>query len=232
MGQLDDIEAVLEIGAGEGAFGVRLASVYDYAGVEPDRAAAAKAQARLLKLGRGAVVGGLDGLDPGQRFDVVCAFEVLEHIADEHEVLTAWGQRLRPRGWLLLSVPAGECRYGAADRRVGHYRRYEPERLAQVLGEAEFVVRHVKRVGLLLGYSLETLRHLIATFGRAEASREARSAASGRWLQPPESLGWATRGFTAPFRALEARLPPNRLGTNLIVLAQLAHQPGESSETA
>jgi hypothetical protein len=121
---------------------------------------------------------------------------------------------------LLLSVPAGERRYGAADRRAGHYRRYEPDRLANVLGEAGFVVERIERIGLPLGYVLETMRHLIAARGGVGGSPEARSAASGRWLQPPEQLAWATRAFTAPFRALESRLPASRPGTNLVVLAR------------
>jgi SAM-dependent methyltransferase len=225
LGRLDRVETVLEIGAGEGAFGVRLASAYGYVGVEPDPAAHARARARLSELGRGTVVRGLDELDEGRRFDVVCAFEVLEHIADERQALAEWRQRLRQAGWLLLSVPAGERRYGAADRRVGHYRRYEPEGLARLLDDAGFAVRRSIRIGLPLGYFLQSLRHLIATFSRVDGSPESKSATSGRWLQPPEKLGWATRALTAPFRVLETRLPPNRPGTNLIVLAQVRTPP-------
>lgn len=213
---------MLELGSGEGAFAVRLASAYDYVGVEPDDVAFAKARARLSELGRGTVVHSLDELDPQRRFDLVCAFEVLEHIDDDAGALASWRDRLEPRGWLLLSVPAGERRYGAADLRAGHYRRYGPDRLAKVLGDAGFVVVRIERVGLPLGYALETLRHLIASRGRVGGSPEARSAASGRWLQPPEQLAWATRAFTAPFRAFESRLPAGRPGTNLVVLAHAA----------
>jgi SAM-dependent methyltransferase len=230
LGRLDGVETVLEIGAGEGAFGVRLASAYDYVGVEPDPAAHATTRARLSELGRGTVVRSLDELDQSRRFDVVCAFEVLEHIADERQALAGWRQRLRPAGWLLLSVPAGERRYRAADRRVGHYRRYEPDGLARLLDDVGFMVRRSTRIGLPLGYCLELLRHAIAAFSRVDGSPEAKSASSGRWLQPPERLGWATRALAAPFRALETHLPPNRPGTNLIVLAQLRGPPNEQSE--
>ena len=93
---VERLDTVLEIGAGEGALGVRLASAYDYVGVEPDPAARSRAAARLSERGRGAVVGGLDELGPERRFDLVCAFEVLEHIADEQAALAEWGKRLGP----------------------------------------------------------------------------------------------------------------------------------------
>src|SRR5205807_9201048 len=120
----------------------------------------AKADARLARLGRGKIVAGLEDLDSGRQFDLVCAFEVLEHIADERAALAAWRERLRPGGRLLLSVPAGESRYGAADRHVGHYRRYETHRLEELLREVGFEVIHSERIGLPLGYVLEPLRHL------------------------------------------------------------------------
>jgi SAM-dependent methyltransferase len=218
-----DAEAVLEIGAGEGALAVRLARAYDYVGVEPDPVARDKAKSRLARLGRGQVLSSLEDLGDARRFDVVCAFEVLEHIADEHAALSSWQQRLRPEGRLLLSVPAGESRYGAADRLVGHYRRYEPQRVQQVLADGGFSVERIEYVGMPLGYVLEALRHLLASrMHDADASPEARSGASGRWLQPPEGLAWATRLFTAPFRKLEHVLPSSLGGTNLLVLARVA----------
>jgi hypothetical protein len=145
---------------------------------------------------------------------------VLEHTADEHAALAEWRLRLRPRGWLLASVPAGERRYGAADWHVGHYRRYETDRLAELLSTTGFEVTCSERVGLPLGYVLEPLRHLIARFTRSNATFAARTATSSSWLQPSDSAAWLTRAVTAPFRALECRLPSDRPGTDLIVLAR------------
>ena len=58
----------------------------------------------------------------------MCAFEVLEHIDDDALALKQWREYLRPSGWLLLSVPAHQDQYGAADELVGHYRRYDATR--------------------------------------------------------------------------------------------------------
>lgn len=217
---LDDVRSVLEIGAGQGAFGVRLASMYEYTGLEPDPTAFEVARRRFARLGAGTVVNGsLEDIDPASRFDLVCAFEVLEHLADPAAALEAWRSRVVEGRWLLLTVPAGEHRLGPADRRVGHYRRYEPEELERQIAAAGLAVVLVERFGFPLGYLLELLRNMIAA-RHVASSEEERTSGSGRWLQPPDRLAWATRAATAPFRKIETASHAGRLGTSLIALAR------------
>ena len=106
------ISDVLEIGCGQGAVGARLAQRYRYLGVEPDQASWAVASQRISAAGRGEVRNiAVEDLGDDQ-FDLICAFEVLEHIEDDAAALKEWTGRLRPHGWLLLSVPAHQHRYG------------------------------------------------------------------------------------------------------------------------
>jgi SAM-dependent methyltransferase len=205
---LGEVERVLEVGAGEGALGARLARRYDYVGVEPDPRSRARARERV-----GTVLEAL----PDDTFDLVCAFEVLEHVEDDEDELRAWRERLRPGGWLLVSVPAHERRFGPADRRVGHVRRYEPDRLAALLAETGFENSQLVSYGFPLGYGLEAARHLLAKRGEGEGT-----AGSGRWLQPSDRLGWATRLGTAPFRLLQRPFARTRLGTGIVALARRA----------
>jgi SAM-dependent methyltransferase len=46
-------------------------------------------------------------LEPGRRFDVVCAFQFIEHLADPHGWLEVAAQTLEPNGRLLLALPNG-----------------------------------------------------------------------------------------------------------------------------
>lgn len=216
-----DVRCVLEIGAGGGAMGARLAERFDYVGLEPDPDSFATARERIVDPGLGRVLNGdLSALEAGETFDLVCAFEVLEHIEDDVEALTAWRARIRPGGWLLLSVPAGEDRFGPWDRRVGHYRRYDPLDMRTLLLSTGFVDPVVRVYGFPLGYVLEWSRNLIAGRRTSDGSMDDRTAASGRSLQLPEGAGDLSRFATYPFRMFQRGFVDGRLGTGLVVLAE------------
>jgi glycosyltransferase involved in cell wall biosynthesis len=216
------VRDVLEVGCGQGALGVRLAQHYDYLGLEPDPASCAVAERRIKAAGRGEVRNiRVDALGPGQ-FDLVCAFEVLEHIDDDAAAVRQWAAQLRPGGWLMLSVPAHQRRYGAADELVGHFRRYDPEAMAALLASCGLTDIEIRQYGFPLGYALEAGRNLIGRRRLAAApagSVAERTAASGRLLQPASrARGTATRYGTAPFRLLQRGFTGT--GTGLVVLAR------------
>jgi SAM-dependent methyltransferase len=81
---------------------------------------------------RAAVVDDIAEL-PDDSFDYLLAFEVLEHIEADRDVLATWVRKLRPGGRLLISVPAHQRKYGRSDELVGHVRRYEREQLLDLL---------------------------------------------------------------------------------------------------
>lgn len=218
------ITDVLEVGCGEGALGVRLARRYRYLGLEPDPASYAVATRRLEQTGRGTVRNDRVESLGDERFDLVCAFEVLEHIEDDAAALASWASHLREHGWLLLSVPAHQRRYAAADELVGHFRRYDPDALAALLRAAGFTEIDMRQYGMPLGYPLEAARNAIARRRLAAAKDTSiadRTAASGRHLQPKSRLRATVGRFgTWPFR-LTQRAFPHR-GTGLVVRARLS----------
>ena len=73
-----------------------------------------------------------------ETFDYLFAFEVLEHIADDLQVLGTWARYLRGGGKILVSVPAHKSKFGRSDELVGHVRRYEKSELEKLLSNAGF----------------------------------------------------------------------------------------------
>jgi SAM-dependent methyltransferase len=217
---------VLEIGPGGGAMGALIARRHEYVGVEPDPIAFSRARQRLEALGRGEVLNGsIEALAGQPPFDVVCAFEVLEHIEDDVAALEAWFGWVRPGGRVLLSVPAWQHRWGALDVKAGHIRRYSPESLRRSLEAAGFVQPATSVYGFPLGYALQPLWNAAAKRAKPQRTTQERTAASGRWLQPPETLALVTQAVSWPFRLAQRPFAQTRLGTGIVALARRPEAP-------
>ena len=77
---------------------------------------------------------------PSEQFDVVTLLDVLEHVQNDAAFLAWLTERLRPGGRLLISVPAWPFLFSRHDDALGHFRRYVPSRLAQMLGAASLKI--------------------------------------------------------------------------------------------
>jgi SAM-dependent methyltransferase len=98
--------AVLEIGCGCARFDLRIPEGCSYVGLElnPDyvlRGRAAGVDVRLEPVQTHA------GVHPGE-YDVVCLFQVIEHIADVHAFIAACLDCVRPGGLLIVGCPNTE----------------------------------------------------------------------------------------------------------------------------
>jgi SAM-dependent methyltransferase len=74
------------------------------------------------------------------RFDLVCLFDVLEHLPDDAVALRPLGHLLRPGGSLLVTVPAHRALWSAVDEASSHRRRYSVSGLKTALQRAGFEV--------------------------------------------------------------------------------------------
>jgi SAM-dependent methyltransferase len=210
---------LLEIGAGLGSAGALLSRRFSYVGLEPDEASFRLARERIGDAG--AVLNETaEAYEPPEPFDVVCAFEVLEHLEDEGAALATWQRHLRPGGWLLLSVPAGRHRFGPTDVKAGHYRRYDRGDLAERLSASGLADVRIEAYGFPFGYALEAGRNVYARHHTEDVTLEERTAASGRWLQPPESSAKVMQIASAPFRYAQRPFGQTSLGTGLVGRAQ------------
>lgn len=216
-------DTALEIGCGQGAFGARLAERADYLGVEPDDSCFAVASARITSRGGNVLHGTHSAVPAESTFDMVCAFEVLEHIEDDAGTLAEWARHVRPGGHLVLSVPAFPNRFGPMDIHAGHFRRYSPEELRKRLTDVGLADVEITVYGWPLGYALEAVRNRIDAKKLrrvADASMEELTHASGRTFQPNGSAqGRFVEVSTAPFRWMQ-RLRTDR-GVGLIAVARM-----------
>ena len=218
---LDGVTTVLEVGAGQGGIGARLARDFYYTGVEPDRESFEKAEERLERLGRGRMVHGyVSDLPAGATFDLVCAFEVLEHIEDDSSALQQWAARAHPGGYVMISSPAFPERFGPFDRFAGHYRRYDRAGFEGLLRAAGCERISVFTYGFLLGQVLEKVRDVVTARRGVSGSMEERTAASGRWMHPDERGGLLTQAVSAPFRRLQRPFSGTDSGTGFVAVGR------------
>lgn len=63
------------------------------------------------------------------QFDLITAFDVLEHIPDDIAALQSWQVALRPGGYVFITVPAYQWLFSAHDKALHHQRRYSAAEL-------------------------------------------------------------------------------------------------------
>ena len=93
------------------------------------------ALARLKAGGGLATLGDITALPfPDCSFDLVCAFDIVEHVEDDRQVFRELGRVARDHAAVIFSVPLHPARWSAFDALVGHVRRYDPAELLALLG--------------------------------------------------------------------------------------------------
>jgi SAM-dependent methyltransferase len=94
------------------------------------------ALARLREQGGLAMLSDITALPfHDQAFDLVCAFDIVEHVEDDRRVFAELSRVARRGAIVVLSVPLHQARWSAFDALVGHVRRYEPDHLLALLRE-------------------------------------------------------------------------------------------------
>ena len=88
---------------------------------------------RSMELGLSLEVLCQKNIPENQAYDIICAFELIEHIEDDIQTLKAFRRSLKKGGILILSVPAHMKKWSKFDVLCGHVRRYERNELLKKL---------------------------------------------------------------------------------------------------
>lgn len=103
---------VLEVGCGHGALRCFLPTDLHYRGLEFNREAVLAAQRAGLDVALRSIED--EAHAKPEYYDVICHFQVLEHVVDPRSFMRACVQALRPGGLLIVAVPAEDSFVGLA----------------------------------------------------------------------------------------------------------------------
>jgi SAM-dependent methyltransferase len=105
---------------------------------------------QLNQSGGVAKIGDINALpyDDAQ-FDLVCAFDVIEHVPDDRRAFQELSRVLRDNGTLCFSVPLHEEMWSEFDEIVGHCHRFTPERIQEMITSNQLVLEKSAVYGMM-----------------------------------------------------------------------------------
>src|SRR4030042_2375692 len=80
---------------------------------------------------------------PDNYFEAVLALDVLEHLRNESFVLTEIRRVLKPKGIVIITVPAYQWLFNYWDKMLGHQRRYSINNFKRKIKEHTFQVVYI-----------------------------------------------------------------------------------------
>lgn len=210
---------VIEVGCGSGALLRELATRgHRCIGLETSADAVDVARRMLADFPDSQVVSAA-GDDWQGQFDLLMAFEVLEHIEHDADALREWVKWLKPGGLVVLSMPAHMAMWSQRDAWAGHYRRYDR---ADMTALAQVAGLELERLECY-GFPLSNLTHWLGNlsvrgqeFAGGGVSQEEATAASG--TDRATAIRYFPWQRSLPGRAIMAgacQLQRPFLGTNL-----------------
>jgi SAM-dependent methyltransferase len=108
-------------------------------------------------------------------YDLIVILDVIEHIDDDLAALKTLYSRLKPGGWLLITVPAYQFLWSQHDEVNHHKRRYVLRGLKQVVKLAGYTVRHSSYFNAFLFpivAAVRIIRNLLHLEGNSSSSSD------------------------------------------------------------
>jgi len=187
---------LLEIGCGTGHNLAMLAQFGAVDALELDDQARTIAEQRLGRPVLSSPLPELAGVAT-RHYDLIGAFDVIEHIADDAAALASIAARLKPGGKLVMTVPAHAWMWSAHDVVNHHLRRYSKSALRRLIAGSPLKLERIGYFNSLL-FPLAMAERLSSRLrGKDEADLKL----------PPAPLNAALEKAFAAERHLIARVP-------------------------
>ena len=193
---LPDNAQILEIGCGTGHNLAMLSGFGHVEGLELDDEARALSEKRLGREVMSSPLPELAGV-PDRHYDLIGAFDVIEHIDDDRAALASIATKLKSGGTFMMTVPAHQWMWSAHDAVNHHKRRYSRRSLKALIDGSPL---ELKRVGYF-----NSLLFPLALAERAASKLRGRKEADV--TLPPALLNNALEKVFAAERHLVGRLP-------------------------
>ena len=187
---------ILEIGCGTGHNLAMLSEFGEVDALELDEQARAVAEKRLGKKALSAPLPQLKGV-PLRHYDLIGAFDVIEHIDDDQAALASIAKRLKKGGKLVITVPAHQWMWSAHDVVNHHKRRYSKKALKALVESSPLRLERIGYFNSLLFPAAIAERLSSRLRGKDDADL----------TLPPRPLNAALERVFALERHLVARLP-------------------------
>jgi SAM-dependent methyltransferase len=187
---------ILEVGCGTGHNFEMLSRFGTVDAIEVDPAARAIAEQRLGRQVMEAPLPELRGVAE-RSYDLVAAFDVIEHIADDRAALASIASRLAPGGRFVMTVPAHQWMWSAHDTVNHHHRRYSKRSLRGLVEGSPLKLEQIGYINSLL-FPLAIGQRLAAKLARTDSSDV---------RMPPAALNHTFERVFAFERRLIGRVP-------------------------
>ena len=204
---------ILEVGCGTGHNLAMLRRFAEVDAVELDESVRAIAESRL---GRPVMADRLPELAnvADRAYDVIGAFDVIEHIPDDDAALRAIAAKLKPGGRLVMTVPAHQWMWSAHDVVNHHKRRYSKRALKQLIDRSPLKLEAIGYLNSLL-FPLALAQRMVS---KISGDKDARLGI------PPSPVNGLLTAIFAAERFLVGRIP---LPSGLSLFAVAAAPAGD-----
>jgi SAM-dependent methyltransferase len=149
-------------------------------------------------------------------YDIIGAFDILEHIEDDDKALAEIYLALKARGKLIMTVPAYKFMWSYTDESARHKRRYSKNDLAVKLEQSGFIIKKISYYMCFLFPLLFSIRLISNILWRERLRSDRRVRIELKTIPIVNSIflgllrleKWLMRYINLPF------------GTSLLVLAE------------